>query len=52
VVESMFRWRNWAIENESLPFTTTDDGLKVQFRMKLPAGAESTLTYTVRYHTW
>ncbi len=52
VVESMFRWRNWAIEGESLPYTTTDDGLKVQFRMKLPAGGESTLTYTVRYHTW
>ncbi len=52
VVESMFRWRNWVIEGESTPYTRTDDGLKVQFRVKIPAGGESTLTYTVRYHTW
>ena len=52
VIESMFRWRNWALEGESLPYTTSDDGLKVQFRMRLAAGGESTLSYTVRYHTW
>jgi len=52
VIESMFRWRNWTLEAESQPHTASDDGLRAHFRVKIPAGGETTLTYTVRYHTW
>ena len=49
VTERMFRWNQWTIENESVPGTPAGDGKSASFRLKVPAGGEQTLTYTVKY---
>lgn len=51
LTEMPFRWRNWRIEDGSVPNVLTDDG-KVQFRVKVPANGETVLTYTTVYSAW
>jgi hypothetical protein len=46
-----YRWRNWRIENASVPSVNTDDG-RATFRVKVPANGDATLTYTVTYYGW
>lgn len=50
VVEHLYRWSNWEITAQSLPFTKKDSRT-VEFRVPLASGEEKSLTYSVRY-TW
>lgn len=50
VVEHMMRWMNWEITEQSHPHAKMN-AQKVEFRVPVAAGAEETVTYTVRY-TW
>jgi hypothetical protein len=50
VVEHLYRWSNWEITAQSLPFTKKDSRT-VEFRVPLAPGEEKSLTYSVRY-TW
>lgn len=48
VGERLFRWSNWEIRASSLPFTKLNSS-SVEFRVDVPPGGETVLTYTVRY---
>jgi hypothetical protein len=48
VVEHLFRWSEWEIVQESADHSKLDQGT-VEWRLKVPANGEATLTYTVRY---
>lgn len=48
VVEHLFRWSEWEIEQESTGHTKLDQGT-IEWRLEVPADGEATLTYTVRY---
>jgi hypothetical protein len=50
VVEHLYRCVNWEIASKSDDFIKTD-AHTAEFRVRIPAGAEKTLTYTVHY-TW
>lgn len=50
IVEPLFRWTNWTIEESSQAFEKTD-AQTIEFAVDLPAGTEETVTYTV-YYTW
>ena len=48
VVEHMFRWSQWQILESTQEYTKTD-AQTIEFPVQVEAGAESVLTYTVRY---
>lgn len=48
VPEHLFRWTNWQILESSLPFEQRDANT-IEFRVSVPPGGETVLTYTVRY---
>ena len=50
VIERFARGSNWEILKPSMPFERLD-GNRIQFVVPVDAGAEATITYTVRY-TW
>jgi hypothetical protein len=50
VDEHLFRWSDWEIVKESAQHAKLD-AQTVEWRVKVPAGGESKVTYTVRY-TW
>jgi hypothetical protein len=50
VVEHLYRGVNWEIRDKSADFTKRDSRT-VEFPLQVPAKADSTLTYSVRY-TW
>jgi hypothetical protein len=50
VVEHLFRWANWSIEEKSQDFNKTD-AQTIEFRVSLKPDEEKTVTYKVRY-TW
>lgn len=48
VVEPMSRWSDWEIVDSSLP-SQRKDARHAEFAVRVPAGGETRLTYTVRY---
>ena len=50
VVERLYRWYTWEVTDKSLPYEKLD-AQTIEFRVNLPAGEETTITYNVRY-TW
>jgi hypothetical protein len=50
IVEHLYRCLTWEIEQKSDDFIKTDSRT-AEFRMRIPAGGEKTLTYTAHY-TW
>jgi hypothetical protein len=50
VVEHLYRWVSWEIQEESNTFLKTDSQT-IEFRVQVPAGQEKTITYTAHY-TW
>jgi len=50
IVEHLYRWINWKIIEKSDPYIKTDSQT-VEFRVKIPAGGEKTVSYTAHY-TW
>ena len=48
VVERLYRWTTWRIENASHPYAGTD-ARTVEFRVAVPAGGEAVVTYDVHY---
>lgn len=48
VAEHLYRWSSWEITSHSEPFERLD-ARTVHFPLKLAAGQERTITYTVRY---
>jgi hypothetical protein len=48
VPERLFRWSNWEILNSSHEFTKTDSA-SIEFRVDVPPGEETVITYTVQY---
>lgn len=48
VPERLFRWSNWEILNSSHEFTKTDSA-SIEFRVAVPPGEETVITYTVQY---
>jgi hypothetical protein len=50
VRENLYRWTNWQISKNSMPFNKTD-ARNIVFPIKIAKGAEAVVKYTVRY-TW
>lgn len=50
VVERLYRWYTWELTDKSLPYEKLD-AQTIEFRVNIPAGEETTITYKVRY-TW
>jgi hypothetical protein len=50
VVEHLYRWPNWEINEKSMSFNKTD-AQTVEFRVEVKPDAEETVTYTAHY-TW
>jgi hypothetical protein len=48
VVEHLYRWVDWEIEDNSMDYGKTD-ARTIEFRPEIPAGGEAVVTYTVRY---
>ena len=48
VVEHLFRWSEWKILHASEDYTKLDSST-IEFRVRIPANGETTLTYGVRY---
>jgi hypothetical protein len=48
VVENLFRWSDWRILRSSQDYTEMDSST-IEFRVRVPANGETTLTYSVRY---
>ncbi|MDX2161994.1 MAG: DUF4139 domain-containing protein [bacterium] len=48
VPESLFRWSNWEILNASADYTQINSNT-IEFRALVEPGAETVITYTVRY---
>ena len=48
VSERLARWTDWEMVSSSLPFEKRN-AQTVSFDVAVPAGAETTVTYTVRY---
>ena len=49
VVERLFRWSEWEIVRSSPADYTKLDAQTIEFRVRVPAGGERKVTYTVRY---
>ena len=50
VRESLYRWSNWTITKKTIDFVK-DDARTIHFPVKIAAGGEAVVRYTVRY-TW
>jgi hypothetical protein len=50
VVEHLYRWTNWEIQKNSDAFNKLDSKT-IEFRVRVPADGEKTVTYTAHY-TW
>lgn len=50
VVEHLYRWVNWTLTEHSEPYEKLD-AQQIEFRVKVPANGEKTVTYQVHY-TW
>jgi len=50
VLERLYRWSNWKIENQSTPFEKLDSGT-VAFELDVPSEGKKTIEYKVTY-TW
>lgn len=48
VLEDLYRWTNWEIEQPTAPFTKTDSQ-SIEFRIPVAADGETTVTYTAHY---
>ncbi len=48
VVEHMYRWIQWQVKANSVPYKKTD-ARTIEFRPRVPAGGEAVITYTVHY---
>lgn len=48
VPERLFRWNNWQIISPSHAYTPLD-AATIEFRVDVPPGGETAITYTVRY---
>ncbi len=48
IVEHLYRWSDWTITLKSVPFVKTDSRT-IEFDVKIPAGGENKVNYTVRY---
>jgi len=48
VVEHMFRWTEWEIEETTHEYTKTDSRT-IEYRVEVPSDGEVTIEYTVRY---
>jgi hypothetical protein len=48
VQERLFRWSNWEIRTASHTYTKLNSS-SIEFRVDVPPGGETVLTYTVRY---
>ena len=48
--ERLSRWSNWEVLNPSMEYTQLDAST-IEFRVEVPPGGETVVTYTVRY-TW
>jgi hypothetical protein len=48
VVEHLFRWTDWRILRSSDDYSKLDSS-NIEFRVRVPADGETTVTYTVRY---
>jgi len=48
VVEHLFRWSDWRILRSSQDYTEMDSST-IEFRVRVPANGETTLSYSVRY---
>ncbi len=48
VPEHLFRWSNWEIVDASHPYTQLNSST-IEYRVDVPAGGETVITYTVRY---
>jgi hypothetical protein len=50
IKENLYRWANWQITAKSHEYVK-EDARTIQYPVKLAAGAEATVRYTVQY-TW
>lgn len=48
VAERLYRWMNWTLVENSVPFEKMDDR-NIEFRVMLAPGEEKTVSYRVRY---
>ena len=48
VVEHLYRWTNWKINEQSVP-SQKKDAQTVEFPVSVPANGEQVITYTVHY---
>ncbi len=48
VVEHMYRWIQWEMKANSMPYAKTD-ARTIEFCPKVPTGGEAVITYTVHY---
>ncbi|MBL9077433.1 MAG: hypothetical protein JNL08_08020 [Planctomycetes bacterium] len=48
IAERLYRWLNWQLVQQSHDFVRIDDR-NVEFRVTVPAGGETVVTYRVRY---
>jgi len=48
VPERLLRWSNWEIQNASADYTQLDSAT-IEFRVDVPPGEETVITYTVQY---
>jgi hypothetical protein len=48
VVEHLFRWSDWRMLRASTDFTELDSST-IEFRVRIPANGETTVSYSVRY---
>ena len=48
VVEHLFRWSEWRILRSSQDYTKMDSST-IEFRVRVPANGETTLSYSIRY---
>ena len=49
VVEDLYRWSNWSIQDNSAPFKKTDSQT-IEFEVDLKPGQEKVVSYTVQYN--
>jgi hypothetical protein len=50
VLERLYRWTNWKIENQNTPFEKLDSGT-IAFDLEVPSEGKKTIEYKVTY-TW
>jgi hypothetical protein len=48
VLERLYRWTNWKIENQNTPFEKLDSGT-IAFDLDVPSEGKKTIEYKVTY---